>query len=265
MEEVGMGEGGMEEGKVQEKRAFTPEEVLDELREEVKDELEAARRESAMAEAEVSDLRQEIERVQGEALESKFLVKKFLVEHEREKATYQHEVRELQRYINGNKDKIEELEATVIVARKQQLEKDAEIREILSRAEAAEENGRFLKAQCERSKKDSLSRLRKDFEERSIHIELDHKEQIAKLQEQHKGELDAAIADCKKLYEGKIRDAKAALLHSQHEALIVGEKLKAAEARVLQLEAASEAATNSCGDKQRRLENNVRGVSSLKA
>ena len=42
----------------------------------MKDELEAARRESAIAEAEVFDLRQEIDRVQTEALELKFSLKK---------------------------------------------------------------------------------------------------------------------------------------------------------------------------------------------
>ena len=54
---------------------------------------------------------------------------------------------------------------------------------------------------------------------------------MSKLEEANKVAVQKAIADCKGLYEGKVRDAKAALLHSQHEALIVGEKLKAAEAR----------------------------------
>ena len=56
-----------------------------------------------------------------------------------------------------------------------QAAKEAEVREILSRAEAAEENGRFLKMQCELSKKESVSRVRKEFEERLCHIEMDHK------------------------------------------------------------------------------------------
>ena len=50
-------------------------------------------------------------------------------------------------------------------------------------------------------------------------------------------------------YEGKVKDAKAALLHSQHEALILGEKLKAAEARIAQLEEV--VSKTSCGDKSR--------------
>ena len=87
-------------------------------------------------------------------------MKKQKLDYEREKATYQHEVRELQRYIQDNKVKIEELEAKVIVARKIQSEKEAEARDVLHRAETAEENGRFLKAQCERSKRESLSRVR---------------------------------------------------------------------------------------------------------
>ena len=113
--------------------------------------------------------------VQSESLEAKFLVKKQKLDYEREKATYQHEVRELQRYIQDNKVKIEELEAKVIVARKIQSEKEAEARDVLHRAETAEENGRFLKAQCERSKRESLSRVRKDFEERILHITNEHK------------------------------------------------------------------------------------------
>ena len=191
-------------------------------------------------------------------MEAKFLVKKQKLDYEREKATYQHEVHELQRYIQDNKVKIEELEAKVIVARKIQSEKEAEARDVLHRAETAEENGRFLKAQCERSKRESLSRVRKDFEERILHITNEHKvstglhrrtvicrpstdlrvpsprleqEELAKQEERHNEIVQKAVLENKKLYEGKIKDAKAALLHSQHEALIVGEKLKAAEAR----------------------------------
>ena len=54
--------------------------------------------------------------------------------------------------------------------------------------------------------------------------------------------MQKTVSDGKKLYEGRIKEAKAALLHSQHEALILGEKLKSAEARVRQLEEA-----NGCG------------------
>ena len=70
-------------------------------------------------------------------------------------------------------------------------------------------------------------------------IEMEHKVQMEKAEERHKAQVEEAIADCKRLYESKIKDAKAALLHSQHEALIVGEKLKAAEARIMQLEQAN--------------------------
>ena len=56
-------------------------------------------------------------------------------------------------------------------------------------------------------------------------------EELAKQEERHNEIVQKAVLENKKLYEGKIKDAKAALLHSQHEALIVGEKLKAAEAR----------------------------------
>ena len=176
---------------------------------------------------------------QAESLESKFLLKKQTMEREREKATFQHEIRELQRYIHDNKAKIEALEAKAIVARRIQLAKEAEVREVLARAEAAEENGAFLKAQCETSKRESLSRTRKEFEESMLHIEMEHKVQMEKAEERHKAQVEEAIADCKRLYESKIKDAKAALLHSQHEALIVGEKLKAAEARIMQLEQAN--------------------------
>lgn len=167
------------------------------------------------------------------------MLKKQTMEREREKATFQHEIRELQRYIHDNKAKIEALEAKAIVARRIQLAKEAEVREVLARAEAAEENGAFLKAQCETSKRESLSRTRKEFEESMLHIEMEHKVQMEKAEERHKAQVEEAIADCKRLYESKIKDAKAALLHSQHEALIVGEKLKAAEARIMQLEQAN--------------------------
>ncbi len=49
--------------------------------------MEAARRESAQAEAEIWDLRQEMDRVQSEGLEAKFSLKKLEERHEREKAT----------------------------------------------------------------------------------------------------------------------------------------------------------------------------------
>ena len=83
-------------------------------------------------------------------MESKFLVKKKTMEHDRDKATFQHEVQELHQYIRENKEKIEELEAKVIVAKRQTAAKEAEVREVLVRAEAAEENGRFLKGHSER-------------------------------------------------------------------------------------------------------------------
>ena len=110
----------------------------------MKDELEAARRESAIAEAEVFDLRQEIDRVQTEALELKFSLKKNSLEYERERATYQHENHELEKLIRELGGKMETLEAQVIVAKRQQVASEAEAREILQRAEAAEEVRRAL-------------------------------------------------------------------------------------------------------------------------
>jgi len=222
------------------KKDFNAEEVLDEIRQEVKDELEAARRESAIAEAEVFDLRQEIDRVQTEALELKFSLKKNSLEYERERATYQHENHELEKLIRELGGKMETLEAQVIVAKRQQVASEAEAREILQRAEAAEENGRFLKTQCELRKKESLARVRKEFEERMEHMNMEHKDQIAKIEAHHKEILQRAMIERRSEYEGKVKDAKAALVHSQHEALILGEKLKAAEARIRQLEACSD-------------------------
>lgn len=141
----------------------------------MKDELEAARRESAIAEADVLDLQQENDRVQTEALDAKLSLKKHLLEHEREKSTYQHEIQELQRNLKDKHDQVEDLEVKLIIANKQVAAAEAEARQILHRAEAAEENGRFLKSQMELRKKESLARVRKDFEERMIHIEMENK------------------------------------------------------------------------------------------
>ena len=98
-----------------------------------------------------------------------------MAENEHAVSTYKHEIQELQRNLHDNNQRMEDLEVKVIIANKQVAAKDSEVREILTRAEAAEENGRFLKSQFDLRKKESVVRVRKDFEERIAHIEMEHK------------------------------------------------------------------------------------------
>ncbi len=95
--------------------------------------------------------------------------------------------------------KVEEMEVKLIVARKQMLAKEGEMREVLSRAEAAEENGRFLKAQCELRKKESVARVRKDYEERICHIEMAQKETAERRERDYEEELKRTVSESKKL------------------------------------------------------------------
>ena len=95
--------------------------------------------------------------------------------NEREKVSLLQEIHELQRRVKECNDRCVEAQTS---AREIQTEKvclEFALKEAHDRTLAAEDNARFLKTECESRRKETLTVIRKDYDERLKHVEHEHK------------------------------------------------------------------------------------------
>ena len=108
-------------------------------------------------------------------MKAKFSLKKLQADYLRESSSLLQEVQELHAMVNERKAHNAVMEGKLDEARQQRQSVERELKDAIDRASSAEENAHFLKVECESRRKETVVRIREEFEERINAIEAEHK------------------------------------------------------------------------------------------
>lgn len=95
--------------------------------------------------------------------------------NEREKVSLLQEIHELQRRVKECNDRCVEAQTSAREIQSEKVCLEFALKEAHDRTLAAEDNARFLKTECESRRKETLTVIRKDYDERLKHVEHEHK------------------------------------------------------------------------------------------